>query len=163
MTEELTSSAGPRIVSARSARIQARLFNIGNIIAMLPGVTIAPYIMWGGAVEKTTSILLFVFMIVPPILWFGASMVIYALARHHPNPRVGHYTQQAAYRFYAITGFFVAAATFIPGGGWEYYLLAWAFAALVLIPWSIADLVRIRREQWDDMEVPVETHEHSSH
>ena len=48
------------------------------------------------------------------IFWFGASMLVYALNRHHPDPRVGHYTQQAAYRFYGVTGFFVAVATFIP-------------------------------------------------
>ncbi|MCK7581443.1 MAG: hypothetical protein MZV65_41295 [Chromatiales bacterium] len=45
------------------------------------------------------------------IFWFGASMLVYALNRHHPNPKVGHYTQQAAYRFYGVTGFFVAIAT----------------------------------------------------
>jgi hypothetical protein len=83
--------------------------------------------------------------------------------RHHPDEKVGHYTQQAAYRFYAITGFFVAAAAFIPGGGWGYYVIAWALAAVVLIPWSILDLIRIRRDQWDDKELPVETYDSSSH
>ena len=38
-------------------------------------------------------------------------------------------------------------------------LIAWAFAALVLIPWSLFDLVRIRRDDWEDMELPVESHE----
>ena len=31
-------------------------------------------------------------------------MLVYAMNRHHPNPKVGHYTQQAATRFYAVTG-----------------------------------------------------------
>jgi len=97
------------------------------------------------------------------MLWLAVSMLVYAMNRHHPDEKVGHYTQQAAYRFYAITGFFVAAATFIPGGGWGYYVIAWALAAGVLIPWSILDLIRIRRDQWDDMELPVETYESSSH
>ena len=130
--------AGVHMVPGRKARSAASVFNYGNIIAIIVPVPLG-------------------------MIWLGLSMLVYAMNRHHPNERVGHYTQQAAYRFYAITGFFVAAATFIPGGGWQYYLFAWAFAALVLIPWSILDLVRIRREQWDDMEVPVETHEHSSH
>ncbi|VAW82013.1 hypothetical protein MNBD_GAMMA14-1932, partial [hydrothermal vent metagenome] len=56
-----------------------------------------------------------------------------------------------------------AAAVFIPGGGWTYYLIAWAFAALVLIPWSIMDLVRIHRDTWPDMELPVEHHESNRH
>jgi hypothetical protein len=51
----------------------------------------------------------------------------------------------------------------LPGGGWTCYIIAWALAALVLIPWSILDLIRIRRDQWDDMELPVETYEPGSH
>ena len=120
-----------RQLPGRKARQAAAIFNIGNIIAILVPVPLG-------------------------MLWFGLSMLVYALNRHHPNEKVGHYTQQAAYRFYAITGFFVAAATFIPGGGWAYYLIAWGLAAAILVPWSIYDLIRIRRERWDDMQVPVE-------
>lgn len=114
------------------------LFNYGNILAILAPIPLG-------------------------MLWLGMSMLLYAMNRHHPNEKVGHYIQHAAYRFYAITGFFVAAAVFIPGGGLTYYLIAWAFAALVLIPWSIVDLVRIRRDTWPDMELPVEHHESHSH
>ncbi|HED16506.1 MAG TPA: hypothetical protein ENI64_06835 [Gammaproteobacteria bacterium] len=91
------------------------------------------------------------------LLWLGGSMIIYAMNRHHPNQRVGHYTQQAAYRFYGVTGFFVAIATFIPGNGWKWYLIAWALAALVIIPWSILDIVRIRRENWQDVAINQES------
>jgi hypothetical protein len=134
MTESELSMGDGRTVrqlSGRKARQAAAVFNIGNIVAILVPVPLG-------------------------MLWFGLSMLIYAMNRHHPNPRVGHYTQQAAYRFYAITGFFVAAATFIPGGGWAYYLVAWGLAAAILVPWSIVDLIRIRRERWDDIQVPVE-------
>ncbi len=120
------------------ARRAAALFNYGNILAVLVPIPLG-------------------------MLWLGLSMLVYAMNRHHPNEKVGHYTQQAAYRFYAVTGFFVAAATFIPGGGWTYYLIAWALAALTLIPWSIMDLLRIRRDTWPDMELPVEHHESHSH
>ncbi len=120
------------------ARRAAAVFNYGNILAILVPIPLG-------------------------MLWLGLSMLVYAMNRHHPNEKVGHYTQQAAYRFYAVTGFFVAAATFIPGGGWTYYLIAWAFAALILIPWSIIDLLRIRRDTWSDMEHPVEHHESHSH
>ncbi|HHH42514.1 MAG TPA: hypothetical protein ENK49_00100 [Gammaproteobacteria bacterium] len=129
--------ADDRVLPGRKARSAASVFNYGNILAILVPVPLG-------------------------MLWLGLSMLVYAMNRHHPNEKVGHYTQQAAYRFYGITGFFVAAATFIPGGGWNYYLIAWAFAALVLIPWSILDLVRIRRDQWDDMELPVDHHETGS-
>lgn len=123
--------AGAHLLSGHKARTAAAVFNYGNIIAMMVPVPLG-------------------------MLWLGASMLVYALNRHHPDPKVGHYTQQAAYRFYGISGFFVAAATFIPGGEWTYYLVAWALAAAILIPWSIFDLIRIRRDRWDDLQLPVE-------
>lgn len=123
------SSAAPppptRLVGARSARSAAAWFNWGNIAAIAVPIPIG-------------------------LLWVCGSMIIYALNRHHPNARVGYFTQQAAYRFYGITGFFVAVATFFPGNKPVYYLVAWASAALIIIPWSVIDLIRIRREPWVD-------------
>jgi len=130
---EVKAEAGrDACVTGLAARKAAQMFNIGNIVAILLPLPLG-------------------------LLWLGGSMIIYAMNRHHPNPRVGYYTQQAAYRFYGITGFFVAAATFIPGGGWTWYLMAWAFAALVIIPWSILDIVRIRREDWQDVSINQES------
>ena len=97
---------------------------------------VAPYILWGPTVAKTATILLFVLMIVPPILWFGASIIIYALARHHPNPMVGHYTQHAAYRFYGMFGVVIPVGTFY-GTDWKLWIYTGGLAALILIPWSI--------------------------
>ena len=132
-------SMGPdtQTLSAKSCRFAAALFNYGNIITVL----------------------------LPPVgmLWLAASMVIYALNRHHPNEKVGHYTQQAAYRFYGITGFFVAAATFIPGSGLTYYLVAWAAAGFILVPWSIYDLIKISKDTWVDTPIPETTDEPISH
>ena len=96
MTESEFSEAvgaGIRMVSGRKARAAATVFNIGNIVAIIVPIPLG-------------------------MLWLGMSMLVYAMNRHHPNQKVGHYTQQAAYRFYGITGFFVAAAAFIPGGGY---------------------------------------------
>lgn len=128
MLEKSEKTAIGAVARGSSARTAATLMNYGNIIAL----------------------------IFPPLIifWFGASMLVYAMNRHHPNPKVGHYTQQAAYRFYGVTGFFLAAATFIPGGGWNYYLIAWALAAVIIIPWSILDLVRIYKDEWID--IPLE-------
>jgi hypothetical protein len=129
---------GVLMLPGRKARAAAAVFNYGNIIAVIVPVPLG-------------------------MLWLGASMLAYAMNRHHPDPKVGHYTQQAAYRFYGVSGFFVAVATFIPGGGWNYYLAAWALAAAILIPWSIFDLIRIRRDRWNDLQLPVESHDHNSH
>ena len=118
-----------KVLRASESRRAAGMLNIGNIVAILLPVPLL-------------------------IFWFGASMLVYAMNRHHPDKRVGHYTQQAAYRLYGVTGFFTAAATFIPGGGWTWYIVAWVAAALVLIPWSVLDLRRIRREDWADIILP---------
>ena len=118
-----------KMLRASESRRAAGMLNIGNIVAILLPVPLL-------------------------IFWFGASMLVYAMNRHHPDKRVGHYTQQAAYRLYGVTGFFTAAATFIPGGGWTWYIVAWVAAALVLIPWSVLDLRRIRREDWADIILP---------
>lgn len=141
MSESEFSAAvgtGVHMLPGRRSRSAAAVFNYGNIIAMVVPVPLG-------------------------MLWLGLSMLVYAMNRHHPDPKVGHYTQQAAYRFYGVTGFFVAVATFIPGGGWNYYLAAWALGAVILIPWSIFDLVRIRRDRWEDLQIPVKPHDTTTH
>lgn len=125
-------STPPQIVSGESARRTASLLDYGNIAAVLIPVLI-PF-------------------------WFGASMLVYAMNRHHPNPKVGHYTQWAAYRFYGVTGFVVAAGMFIPTDNLLYYLIIWALAILIIVPWSILDLRRIRQDVWTD--AVVEKHSH---
>ncbi|HMR03372.1 MAG TPA: hypothetical protein PKA43_08375, partial [Candidatus Competibacter phosphatis] len=86
-----------KVARGSSAKRASALMNYGNLIAIL-----VPFPLL--------------------IFWFGASMLVYAMNRHHPNPKVGYYTQQAAYRFYGVTGFFIVIATFIPGSGWIWHL-----------------------------------------
>jgi hypothetical protein len=131
-------AAPAKIATAKRARGAAASFNIGNIIAILVPLPLG-------------------------MLWFGMSMLVYALNRHHPNEKVGHYIQKAAYRFYGITGFFVAAATFIPGNDWTYYLIAWAAAGFILVPWSVYDLIKISNDTWVDTPIPEESDEPISH
>ncbi len=123
-----------KIVTARSARGAATHMDIGNIIAVLLPLPFG-------------------------ILWFGLSMLVYALHKHHPNPKVGEYTQRAAYRFYGVTGAVVPIATFFPGRGVTHWFVAWAIAALILIPWSIWSLTRIRRDTWEDVNIPIDPQE----
>lgn len=138
-------------VSAKSARKTAALFNYGNIIAMLPGLFVVPDLLFGTA-ERMHMIFMLIVTIVPMILWFGASIVIYILARHHPNARAGYYTQQAAYRYYGVVGLIVVAGTFY-GTNANYWLVTWVICALVLVPWSLVDLIRIYKERWQDTQV----------
>lgn len=117
-----------RHVSGASSRFAAMQLDIGNLISMcLPPL---------------------------PILWFGGSMLIYALHRHHPNPKVGRYTQQAAYRFYGVMGAIIPIGTFFPGRGITPWLIAWGIGLAVIVPWSVWSIMRIRREEWPDLVLP---------
>jgi hypothetical protein len=129
----------------------ARLFSLGNIIAMLPGLVVAPIILFGQP-DRTSMIFMFILMVVPPILWFGISIIVYIIARHHPNPRVGHYTQWAAYRFYGMFGIVIPVGTFY-GTQWQLWIVTGGVVALILIPWSLLDLFRIQRERWQDITI----------
>ena len=119
------------MVSGMRARSAACWFNFGNIIAML-----VPFPLG--------------------IFWFGASMVLYALNRHHPNARVGYYTQQAAYRFYAVMGGIIVVGTFF-GTNWMAWWITWFVSALIIIPLSVRDLQRIKKEAWCDTYLGDET------
>lgn len=156
MSDSSVTQPGLQQVSARSARLTASLFNVGNIIAMLPGLFLAPYILIAQPTGVAT-VLLFVLMIVPPILWFGVSMVIYAMARHHPDPQVGNFTQQAAYRFYGMFGVVIPVGTFY-GTDWRLWIITGGVVALILIPWSVLALRQIARAHWTDTVITEEHH-----
>lgn len=121
----------PRTVSGASSRFAAMQMDIGNLVSMcLPPL---------------------------PLLWFGGSMLVYALHRHHPNPKVGRYTQQAAYRFYGVMGAIIPIGTFFPGRGITSWLIAWGIGLAVIVPWSLWSIVRIRRDDWPDLILPAES------
>lgn len=119
----------PRVLKASSSRFAAMQMDIGNIVSMLIPLPLA-------------------------VLWFGISMLIYALHRHHPDPKVGHYTQWAAYRFYGVMGLVIPVGTFFPGKGITPWLIAWGLGLLLIVPWSIWSIVRVRRDNWQDIELP---------
>ena len=120
-----------RTISARVARRNATVFNYGNLLAVLIPMPVG-------------------------VLWFAASIAVYIMFRHHPNPRVGHYTQWAAYRFYGLVGLVVVVATFY-GTSLQAWLITWAALAAVLIPWTLYDLYLIyKKENWQDTMVETE-------
>lgn len=126
MVQSHEGALAPRIVTARSAKRDAAVFHLGSILAVLVPVPLG-------------------------ILWLGASMLFYALNRHHPNPEVGRSIQRGAYVFYGVAGFVTAAALFIPGGGLAWWLAAWALAAALVVPLSLRELWRIRQARWEDL------------
>ncbi len=143
-----------KIIPAANARMFARLFNIGNLLSLAPGLIIAPIILLTEQ-EQLTTIFMFIAMIVPPILWFGLSIMIYIIARHHPNELVGHYTQQAAYRYYGMIGVVIPVGTFF-GTEWKLWILMGGMVGLVLIPWTIWELIKSQKENWQDIEIMID-------
>ncbi|MBE9533268.1 MAG: hypothetical protein IMF04_04025 [Proteobacteria bacterium] len=143
-----------KTIPAANARMFARLFNIGNLLSLAPGLILAPIILLTEQ-ERLTTIFMFIAMIVPPILWFGLSIMIYIIARHHPNELVGHYTQQAAYRYYGMIGVVIPVGTFF-GTEWELWILMGGVVGLVLIPWTIWELIKSQKESWQDIEIMID-------
>lgn len=125
MTETFASSTPKRVITAAACRRSAAWFNYGNLIA----VSIPMPMM---------------------VLWFGASIALYTMMRHHPNERVGHYTQWAAYRFYGLLGIVVVVGTFYANSLYA-WLVTWGVVATIMIPWTLYDLYLIhKKETWID-------------
>lgn len=151
MTSSPENNQTTKVISAKNARMFARLFNFGNLLSLLPGLIVAPLILLTEQ-EKVSAIFMFIAMIVPPILWFGLSIIIYIIARHHPNERVGYYTQQAAYRYYGMIGIVIPVGTFF-GTDWQLWILMGGAVALVLVPWTLWELIKTQKENWQDIEI----------
>jgi len=137
-----------KIIPAANARMFARLFNLGNLLSFLPGLIVAPIILLV-EMEGTSTIFMFIAMIVPPILWFGISIMIYIISRHHPNQLVGHYTQQAAYRYYGLIGIIIPVGTFF-GTDWKLWILMGGVVGSIIVPWTIWELIKTQKENWQD-------------
>ncbi len=126
-------------VSAAQCRRSAQIFIIGSMIAVL----------------------------VPPLLmvWIAASIFAYASVAHHPDMRVREYQRWAGYRFYGLVGTLIVVLNFsgelkaLLGGGMNLLFTVWAVSILVVVPLGIRDLIRISRENWQDMKVEVQVHE----
>jgi hypothetical protein len=120
----------PGIIPAKSSKRSAKIFNYGTIAALL-----VPFPIF--------------------ILWFGASMFVYAMFRHHPNPRVGYYTQLSAYYYYGMAGALVPVLTFAPKEFFiQYWWALWIVCAVLIIPLAIRDIIRVNKEEWHDVEIP---------
>lgn len=114
------------IITAKQSRLAAKIFNYGTIASVL-----VPFPLF--------------------IFWFGASMFVYAMYRHHPNPRVGYYTQRAAYIYYTLAGLLVPVLTFAPKEFFtEYWWALWIVAAIGTIPPALLLIMKANKEDWKD-------------
>ncbi|MHB9100469.1 MAG: hypothetical protein ACYC2E_02970 [Sulfuricella sp.] len=128
-----------RQITAAQCRRSAQIFIIGSMLAV----------------------------IIPPLImvWIAASIFIYASVAHHPDHRVREYQRWAGYRFYGIAGTLVVILNFagplkaLLGGTFNMLATVWVVSLLVVVPLGIRDLIRISRENWQDMMTMVEVHE----
>lgn len=125
-----------KLISAADQRRAAQIFNFFSALSIL---TVAPI-----------------------ALWFGASIFVYAAVGHHPNPRVVDYLRPAGHRFYGYTGTLVVILNFSStmaawvGGRWHLFWIIWGIGLLAVVAPAIRDILRARKENWQDMTVEVE-------
>ncbi len=102
--------------------------------------------------------------IIPMLLWIAASIFVYAAAACHPNPKVCDYIKYSGYRFYGVVGALVVILNFsshlakMAGGAIQLAAIIWVLCILVVVPLGIRDLLRAKKEPWQDMEFESDEH-----
>lgn len=100
--------------------------------------------------------------IIPMLLWIAASIFAYCAVACHPNKRVQSYLTIAGYRFYGVVGSLVVVLNFSPqlakaAGGWiNLILIIWVVSILIVVPFGVRDILRAKKEPWQDMQVETE-------
>jgi hypothetical protein len=101
-------------------------------------------------------------LVIPTLLWVAASIFVHASIAHHPNLRVREFLYPGGYRFYGLVGALVVVLNFSSqmakwvGGGLHLLALVWLVSLAVVVPLALRDILRARRENWQDMTVEVE-------
>lgn len=108
-----------------------------------------------------SSIAVMVPVLIP--IWIAASIFTYASMAQHPCTRVCEYLVPAGYRFYGLLGTWVVVLNFSSnmagwvGGGLNLAIIIWIISILVIVPLGIRDILRAKREPWQ--EITIETTE----
>ncbi len=136
-----------KIITAAQQRRDAQLFNILSCVA----ISLMP-------------------LIIPTLLWVAASIFVHASIAHHPNMRVREFLYPGGYRFYGMVGTLVVALNFSSiMSGWipgvvhlgplrlpMFWVWVWVLSLLVVVPLGVRDIVRARKENWQEMTVESE-------
>lgn len=137
-----------KIISAASSLRSARLFNLLAVASTLLAASL--FTLGQFIADKKMAFLPMAMSLPPVMIWLAASIFVYAMVGHHPNLRVRYYNKWAGYRYYGLVGFLTIFANDIAHlpTGW---LGVWALMILALVPWSLYDVWRAGREDWQDM------------
>lgn len=144
-----------RVISAKSSRFSAQLFNICSVAAITAGIS--ALLLGKLLASHKIGFLPFVLSFPPLMIWLAASIFVYASIAHHPNERTRHYHRWAGYRFYGATGAMVVLGQPIYElmGGWNGLVAVWALVFFIVVPWGVYEVWKAAREDWQDMTIEV--------
>jgi hypothetical protein len=138
------------VITAASCKRSARLF---NLLAVATTLLSASLFGLGQMIADKKMAFLPMAMSLPPIMiWLAASIFVYASIAHHPDLTVRHYNKWAGYRYYAIVGtltIFSNDLAHLPTG----WFGVWALLLISLVPWSLYDVWKAGKENWQAIEV----------
>jgi len=135
-------------MSPARIRMRASLFHVGNIVCMVAaaGAGVAHILDLG-----LLSTVLSVALILPTILWFGASMALYSFFAQDPHDLVSHHTRRAGYFFYGGTGAGLTAIAFLQNVPMVYLLPIPALVVATVLLFAVKDLVAILRTDPEEL------------
>ena len=133
-------------MSPARIRMRASLFHMGNIVCMIAaaGAGIA-HLMDLGLLSTVLSVAL----ILPTILWFGASMALYSFFAQDPHTLVSRHTRRAGYFFYGGSGAGLMVIAFLQKVSIAYLLPIPALVVAVVMGLAVKDLFEILRADLD--------------
>ena len=133
-------------MSPARIRMRASLFHVGNLICMVAatGAGVAYYVDLG-----LLSMVLSVALLLPTILWFGASMALYSFFAEDPHTLVSRHTRRAGYFFYGGSGAGLMVIAFLQKVSVAYLLPIPALVVAVVMGLGVKDLVEILRADLD--------------
>ena len=139
---EDVSRDDPHRMSPARIRMRASLFHVGNLICMAAaaGAGVAYFVDLG-----LLSTVLSVALLLPTILWFGASMALYSFFAQDPHTLVSRHTRRAGYFFYGGSGAGLMVIAFLQKIHVAYLLPIPAAVVAVVMGLAIRDLVEILR------------------
>ena len=148
-----------RLISAKSSRFSAQLFNIASVAAITSGIS--ALLLGKLMASHKIGFLPFVLSFPPLMIWLAASIFVYAGIAHHPNERTRHYHRWAGYRFYGVTGAMVVFGQplYELMGGWNGLMMVWSLMFAVVVPWGLYAIWKAARETWQDMTIEVAINE----
>lgn len=129
-------------MSPARIRLRASLFHVGNLLCMAAaaGAGVAYYLDLG-----LLGTVLSVALLLPTVLWFGASMALYSFFAQDPHTLVSRHTRRAGYVFYGGAGAGLMVIAFLQKVSMTSLLPIPAAIVAVVTALAVRDLGQILR------------------